>query len=140
MNMRLNWPTPPAPAADIMPLVSMAEIQNGLVETGLMVEQTFQLGLISTWLLVPDVFEECLCDSRELPRMLAALEVPDDVESDRLVHWLLDEQKTGWLIRINLMMGPATLSPAPRRAGGWFYNERLDLALVEAIRWAKGGA
>lgn len=140
MNMRANFPDLPGTDADIMPSVSMAEIQSGLAETGIMVEHIFSMGLIATWLILPDQFEECLCNSRDLPQILAALEVPKDYDSAQLAFWLQEQSKFGWLIRADVLVRTPHYAPPGRAAGGWFYDDRLDLALVEAIRWVKGGA
>lgn len=139
MNMRMNWPELAIGTPGLIPPVSMADIQTALAETGLMIEHLYQLGLISTWLLMPEAFETCMSDRREVQQIRLALEVPAEVESDQLIYWMQESAKFGWLIRADVFLNNPKYSPSKRAAGGWFYNERLDLALMDAIKWAKGG-
>lgn len=139
MTMQFVFPAQvvelPAPP---QPMVSMDIIRSGLAETGILVEHLYQLGLISTWIVIPESLEERLCNTHEAKQIHAALGVPDGMDSYRMIQWLQEEQKFGWLLRADLLMGKLTASPANRPSGSWFYGERLDLLLLEAIRWAKG--
>lgn len=132
LNPLPHFSAPPA----LTPAVSLADIRQGLTDSGLIVEHTFNLGLIANWSAVPAAFSECLFS--ENSAIAAALGHPmmGPLSDEQVVDWLNQEGKLGWLIRVEILFHPQSREIAERDEGRWFYHTQLDQALLAAIAWA----
>ncbi|KAF0812768.1 hypothetical protein IGB42_02611 [Andreprevotia sp. IGB-42] len=125
-----------APKHD-QPLLTAKQIQSLVADAGLFIEHTFSLGLVATWSIVPEAMAESLYE--EPASIAEALQLPNlaTLHDSQVVSVLQDEEKYGWLIRAETLFhtdfgGHVRAKPESFR---WFYNDRLDMALLDAIAW-----
>ncbi|QZA80878.1 hypothetical protein [Deefgea piscis] len=123
-----------ADVPDFYPTVTLPVIQRQLIDAGLIVEHTFQLGLIATWSSVPEVFSEQLfLDIATIGTTLGHPAMAS-LSDSQVIEWLNEQKKFGWLIRVEQLSQQHRRIDC-REEGQWFYAERLDMALLAAVAW-----
>jgi hypothetical protein len=136
--MKLNDMAFESTSPAMLPQKNVLDCQAMLADAALIVDHTFHTGLIATWSMLPATLAECIYE--ESPHIAAALGNAQLIvkTDDQVCQWLLETGKFGWLIRVEQMVRPEHITIKFREAGRWFFHERLDCAITDAVAWAKG--
>lgn len=119
------------------PEYSLRDILSGMAETGVVMAYAFQLGIETAWLHTQsNVFDDALDEHAD--EICDVIGFPiDEIELYELGQWIVDNDKLGWLVQAEKLFRPCDQSITSVQESRWFYAERLDWALAEAIHWAK---
>lgn len=119
---------------------SIHRIQDAMLENGLVIGRTIQLGLAAVWSgCVQPALDDALDD--QFADVCEALDCPADVQDslDLIMH-LQSQGKYGWLIEAERLYKPTNGTIREISRPRWFYHDDFFGAVQLAIAWAEDGA